>query len=94
MKCALVLLAIATVSCQRRALSEDECRSIVARIMDLELAERGVSDPALARQELAKFWSTSKITLSTCQGRRVRLGAMECLREARSTEEIAHRCLE
>jgi hypothetical protein len=90
---ALFVIALSLLACRRERLSTDGCRELLWRITDLELAERGFRDPALAARRKAELQVRLEPELRSCEGRRVRPGAMACARTARSAEELSHRCL-
>jgi hypothetical protein len=93
---ALVALLAAlwlTTACRRERLSMADCRQVLDRITDLELAERGFRDPVLAARKKAQLQGELAAEVASCAGRRVRPGAMDCVRRAASSEELSHRCL-
>ena len=90
----LLAVALATTACRRQRLSAEDCREILGRITDLELAERGDRDPALAARRKAALQVSLAPELAACEGRRVRPGALDCARVAHSAEELSHRCLQ
>jgi hypothetical protein len=90
---ALMLLSLSSLACRRERLTAEDCRTLLGRITDLELAERGFRDPALTARRKAELQTTLAPELSSCPGRRVRAGAIACAQAARSAEELSHRCL-
>lgn len=79
--------------CSGRRATAADCRSILDRIVELEIRERGFRDDALVarkREELATLFSAE---LRHCQGRTLPQGALACVREAKTSEAISHRCL-
>jgi hypothetical protein len=85
--------ALSSLACHRERLSANDCRALLGRITDLELAERGFRDPALAARRKAALQTRLAPELATCVGRRVRPGALACAQSARSAEDLSHRCL-
>lgn len=85
---------IAFAGCHRHVASAADCRAVLDRLVDLELEESGYRDAALAvrwRAELARRFESD---LSRCETLHVRDDLAGCLGSARSSEEIAHRCVE
>ena len=90
----IFLFPLALLGCTRQTLSAGDCRDIVGRLVELELAERGIQDPKLAAIEGAAFAVKNEAALAQCVGRRVGPNTMSCVRAARTPEELAHKCLE
>ncbi len=92
--CAVVLLVAAVVgSCAERQATPEECRAILDRIVEIELAEMGFRDSVLAdrtKKRLARKYATD---LSACIGRELSRGAMECVQDAPTNEQLSHDCL-
>jgi hypothetical protein len=88
--CALILAS----GCHRHAASPDDCAAVFERLVDLELSEGGYRDPILRdrwRQNLAHRFAPD---VARCHGLRVRDDLAPCLAAARTSEDVAHRCLE
>lgn len=80
-------------ACTGKGASADDCRFILDRIVDLEIRERGFRDDVLVarkREELATLFAAD---LRHCQGRNLPKAALECVRAAKNSEEISHRCM-
>jgi hypothetical protein len=89
----LLALALPLAGCHRHPATPEDCRYILARIVELELHELGFRDPVLARRKVAAVQSALSGELAHCTGVPVRQGAMACVQRARSVEELSHRCL-
>jgi hypothetical protein len=89
----LLLLLLAAPGCRRHRMSVDDCRLVLDRIVELELAERGFRDPELARRRQVQLRGKLADELGSCTGRRVHDGVLACVTAARSAEEISHGCL-
>jgi hypothetical protein len=79
--------------CHRHTATAVDCRAILDRLVELELAESGFHDPALVprwQSELARRFDDD---LHRCRTIRVGDDLAACLRAARDPEEIAHRCV-
>ncbi len=91
-----VIIAVAVLvssGCTDTRATQRDCASILDRIVEIEMRERGFRDPALAarrREELRRRFASD---LDGCVGRPLSRGAMQCVREARTTEELSHECL-
>lgn len=80
--------------CHRHVATEADCRAILDRLVEMELAESGFHDPALAprwQDELARRFGDD---LHRCRAVRVRDDLARCLREAQNPEQVAHRCIQ
>jgi hypothetical protein len=69
------------------------CQEILDRIVEIELAEQRFADPALTARKQRHLRRLLAPDLKRCEGRPLPLGALACLRGARTTEEISHTCL-
>lgn len=87
------VLAAALVGCRGRAATADDCRAILDRLIEIELVESGFHDPALAARWQTNLRQQLSPHLSACQGKRVPTDLPACLAQARTQEEITHRCL-
>jgi hypothetical protein len=90
----LVLVVAELSGCSRHPASADECETILHRLIDLELSESGYRDPVLRtrwQQNLVRRFAPD---MDRCRGREVRSSLQACLATARSSEEIAHHCLD
>jgi hypothetical protein len=90
---AAVVLAAVPVACRREHATAPLCAAILDRIVELELAEQGFRDPALATQKKRELRMLLEPQLRSCVGRKMRHHALACVGNARSTEEISHVCL-
>jgi len=93
MKRLLLLVLLLPAGCRRAPLSAEDCRRILDRIVDLELAERGFRDPALAERRKNELRALFSPDLAACVGRRVRPDALACVARATSAEDLSHHCL-
>jgi len=89
----LVIVTIGLGGCRRHAATRDECRAILDRIVELELHELGFRDPVLARRKADEASRAFAPDLARCDGVRIPNGAMRCVQDATTVEEISHRCL-
>lgn len=88
-----LLLAGVGIGCHRERMTAQDCGLILDRITELELAERGFRDPALAVRRKGEMRARLKGELDACVGRSVSRGAMDCALAAPSTEDLTQRCL-
>ncbi|HXU64036.1 MAG TPA: hypothetical protein VN962_20195 [Polyangia bacterium] len=89
---ATVLLA-GLAGCHHHEASPADCRAILDRLVEMELAESGFHDPALVPRwqgELARRFDDD---LRRCRSVRVRDDLPACLRDAQNPEQVAHRCM-
>ena len=89
----LILAAGGLAGCHRRAATADDCRAVLERLIQLELAESGFRDPVLAARWTGTLDRELAPQLNGCVGRRVPIAVRACVAGARTAEEIAHRCL-
>jgi hypothetical protein len=90
----LALAAAMLAGCHRHVATPADCRAILDRLVEMELAESGFRDPALVprwQDELARRFDDD---LRRCRAVRVRDDLTTCLRTAQNPEQIAHRCVE
>ncbi len=87
----LLITALMTSFGGRRA-TQENCRLILDRLVDLELAERGFRDPALAARWRAEARATHAADLATCEGKRMPRAALACVQTATRSGEISDRC--
>ncbi len=91
-------LAAASPGCGHPA-SEAECRTLVDRMVELELKAQGVTDPAVVAKRrtetVASDAGPSAVSdlYRGCLGRRVTDGMMTCIRNAAAADEITDSCL-
>jgi hypothetical protein len=91
-----VLIVVVTVasSCHRRLASEEDCKSVLNRLIELELNESGYRDAVLRARWQQELGNRFAPDLKRCRGLEVRNNLNACLATAQSSEEITHRCLE
>ena len=88
------LLLLLALSCRAgRPATRDECATILARIIELELQEQGYRDRELLRRRTLELQTRYAAALDQCEGRALPTGAMACIRSASSAEAISHQCL-
>ena len=76
--------------------SLEECELIVTRITELEVAEHGrdASAESVQEQVAETKQAMHQKTLQNCVGKRITEGALDCVRSAKSSDEIINRCLD
>lgn len=97
--CALFgsVLAISAAGCGREA-TESDCQLIMDRVVELELRSQNVTDPAEIRRKRNETLGLAadgsrKAWLEGCIGRRVTNRALDCVRAAKTADEITNQCL-
>jgi hypothetical protein len=90
----MLLSASLAGGCGGRRAAREDCISILHRLVDLELEERGFRDPALSSRRRAEAERTHAADLAACEGKRMPRSAMACVRAATSSEELSHRCFD
>ena len=89
----MLLALLAAAGCGRPATIAD-CEEIVARIAELELRGAKTADPSLIAKEVADtkvaFQAKAK---QECVGKRITQRALDCVRTAKTAEEIVRECL-
>jgi hypothetical protein len=63
------------------------------RIVEIELSEMGFADPVLAGRRKGELRALFRSDLEACIGRRLPEGALQCVRQSRTTEQLSHSCL-
>ena len=79
--------------------SEAECRTILERIVELELKSQKVTDPTEIAKRRAESLGLSSDggrteVLDGCIGRHITDRALACVREAETAADITDRCLQ
>ena len=90
---AAIIACLAAPACQRQRATPQDCSSIVDRIVELELVERGFRDPVLLDRKQRGLRATLAADLTQCAGKPIKGGALDCVRAAKSTEALSHQCL-
>lgn len=80
-------------ACDEPTASREDCVAIVDRIVDIELLEQGLRDPALAERKRAEMHQRFSGEIDACVGRRLAPGARKCIAEVADVEALSHRCL-
>lgn len=88
----LLVAPLLIVACDSHRASPEDCAAILERIVDLELEARGYRDPVLASRRRSELRSKLAPELSTCEGRRMPPGALDCVERATTSGEVSH-CL-
>jgi hypothetical protein len=89
----LTFLVVLSSGCGHPA-SREECEQILDKIVELELQEQKVTDPAVVEQRKADTRKAKgEAVVQQCVGRRITSGALVCVRSATSYDEINNKCL-
>jgi hypothetical protein len=95
----LVATALAALSGCGHPATEADCELIAIRIAELELKAQAITDPVEIQRKknetlgLGGVGNSRKELLEGCIGRRVTDKALACVRQAKTSEEIASQCL-
>ena len=88
------MLAIALCGCGHPATVE-ECEFIVQRIATLELQKRNQDSPEVVAAEVDRTKQVLReSTMRDCVGKRITEGAMTCVRNAKTSQEIVEDCFD
>jgi len=79
--------------CHRHDATPADCRAILDRLVEMELAESGFHDPALVPRWQSELAHRFDDELRRCRSVRVRDDLPACLRAAQNPEQVAHRCM-
>lgn len=72
--------------------TEEECREIMRRTAELELGAR-LTDGNLIQGELAQIeQSMQEPMMKKCVGKRITAAALQCVREAKTSDELSNEC--
>jgi hypothetical protein len=89
-----VLIGVVLLGCGHPATAE-ECDLIVERIARLELEKRNAGDAEAIEAEVERTKQAVRdSTVKECIGKRITDGAMECVRNAKTPEEIVDDCFD
>ena len=89
----IAILFLFSTGCSVQHATSEQCALILDKIVEIELAEQGFHDPALALRKKAQLRSRFLTELQRCQERPLLRGALACVSQAKSSEEISHTCL-
>ena len=90
----LVLSAVLLVGCGHPATVE-ECETIVERVVELELKQRNRSGEAEIRATAEKTkQAVHDATMNQCVGRRITKEAMDCVRAAKTSQDLVNDCFD
>jgi hypothetical protein len=90
-----VSLGVVTFGCGHPA-TVAECEQIVGRIASLEIQKRArdYSQDELAREVEQVKQTLKESTMRDCVGKRITDRALECVRTAKTSEEIVDECFD
>jgi len=74
--------------------SVDECEEIVERIARLELEKRKIDPTEVAAEIESTKKAVRNSTMKECVGKRITTRAMECVRKAKTSQEIVDVCFD
>jgi hypothetical protein len=84
---------VGIAGCGRPA-TEADCREILRTAAELELKSRIDGDPVLIENEVRQIEQSLQDSIQTrCVGKRISNGAMACVRQARTADEVISACL-
>ncbi len=72
----------------------EECEEIVERIARLELEKRKVDPSEVAAEIESTKKAVRESTMKECVGKRITKQAMECVRRAKTSQEIVDACFD
>jgi hypothetical protein len=81
-------LLFALPACGHKA-TEADCKLIVDRSIEVQLDAQGITDPAVrAKQRETLQKKAGDVDIKGCIGRRVTDGMLECVRRAKTPDEV------
>lgn len=87
------IVSALVLGCGRPA-TEAECREILRKAAELELAQRLDNDRALIEKELKGIEETMRgPMMERCVGKRISEKALTCVRAAKTADEVVSICL-
>ena len=89
----LALVILGASACSRHRASEAECNELVDRLVALELRQAGFRDHVLEKARGAELRKRLAANTSQCRNLELSPGVLVCAQRARTTEELAHKCL-
>jgi hypothetical protein len=90
---AVMIATLNLVGCRRSRATSEDCQEILDRIVQLEFEERGFRDPVLIDRKRREMRDLLASELKECTGKRLKAGALACVRSANNTAKISHDCL-
>ena len=89
----VAFVAFGLSGCQGRRATAQECERIFDRLVEVELAERGLHDPVLLQRRTQALRSSLAHERTACVGRPLPGAALDCIARAPNAEAVVHRCL-
>jgi len=86
-------LCFILMGCQTHPATQKDCETLVDRLVDVELSNRGFNDPVLTQKKRSYFRMQFADEIAHCIGRPLYKNSLTCTKTAPSTEAIAHQCL-
>lgn len=80
-------------ACVAQRATEEDCATILDRIVELEIEELGYVDPVLSERYRASLTARYATRISECIGRPIPPGALECIQQMDTAEAVSHDCL-
>lgn len=90
----VVFAIFASVGCGRHKATAEDCKALLARIIELELTESGYRDEVLRARWKDDLDRRFAADIEHCQGLSVRDDLRRCLGRVRTPDEIVHDCLD
>jgi hypothetical protein len=82
-----LLAALVSVGCGRKA-TEEDCRTIIDKNVEIQMKSMNITDPAAIDKKKAEMRAEFEADLKGCVGKRVTDGMMECVKKAQKPDEI------
>ena len=80
-------------TCDSERATQEQCRAIFDRLVQLEVREMGFNDPVLTVRRQAEFAARYANEIRACVGRPIPPAALKCVLSAETAEAVSHECL-
>lgn len=89
----LLALLLGITACAGRPATQADCTALLDRLVELELAERGLHDAVLAERWKADARRRFAAELAACPGLSLPPQALSCAATAERSGQLVQRCL-
>ena len=91
----LALPLVASLAAGCWSATEHDCERIIDRIVELELKEQNITNPALVEQRKKETHANKRDELlGGCVGNRIGKSSMSCIENAETSKDITEKCLQ
>jgi hypothetical protein len=87
-RAALLFASIASLTACGRKATEDDCRAIVDKNVEIQMTSMHITDSDAIEKKKLEMRSEFESDMKGCVGKRVTDGMMDCVKKAQKADEI------